>query len=73
MADEPRLPEAVVAVPRGSRNKCEFDAGARAIRLDRVLYSSVHYPGDYGFLPGTTPPLVVRSASPAWIRHSKRF
>jgi len=45
--------EAVVEIPKGSRNKYEFDAGTGAIRLDRVLYSSVHYPTDYGFVPGT--------------------
>lgn len=45
--------EAVVEIPKGSRNKYEFDASTGAIRLDRVLYSSVHYPTDYGFVPGT--------------------
>jgi inorganic pyrophosphatase len=45
--------EVVVEIPRGSRNKYEFDDASGAIRLDRVLYSSVHYPTDYGFIPGT--------------------
>jgi inorganic pyrophosphatase len=45
---------AVVETPRGSRNKYEYDPATGGIRLDRVLYSSVHYPGDYGFIPGTT-------------------
>ncbi len=45
--------EAVVEIPRGSRNKYEFDHLTGHIRLDRVLYSSVHYPADYGFLPNT--------------------
>jgi inorganic pyrophosphatase len=45
--------EAIVEVPRGSRNKYEFDPATSSIRLDRVLFSSVHYPGDYGFIPGT--------------------
>ena len=45
--------EAVVEIPKGSRNKYEFDVSTGAIRLDRVLYSSVHYPTDYGFVPGT--------------------
>src|SRR5581483_1027805 len=40
-------------IPRGSRNKYEVDKRTGAIRLDRVLYSSVHYPTDYGFIPGT--------------------
>ena len=53
MPDEPLTVEAVIEIPRGSRNKYEFDPATGAIRLDRVLFSSVHYPGDYGFIPGT--------------------
>src|SRR5262249_45661129 len=45
--------EAVVEIPKGSRNKYEFDHARGCIRLDRVLYSSVHYPADYGFIPDT--------------------
>lgn len=45
--------EAIVEIPRGSRNKYEFDAATGILRLDRVLFSSVHYPGDYGFIAGT--------------------
>jgi len=45
--------EAVVEIPRGSRNKYEIDHATGAIRLDRVLFSSVHYPTDYGFIPET--------------------
>ncbi len=45
--------EAVIEIPRGSRNKYEFDEATGVIRLDRVLYSSVHYPADYGFVLGT--------------------
>jgi inorganic pyrophosphatase len=45
--------EVVVEIPRGSRNKYEYDHERHIIRLDRVLYSSVHYPTDYGFVPGT--------------------
>ena len=45
--------EAIVEIPRGSRNKYEVDHDTGAIRLDRVLFSSVHYPTDYGFIPGT--------------------
>lgn len=43
----------MVEIPRGSRNKYEMDHERGTIRLDRVLYSSVHYPTDYGFVPGT--------------------
>ena len=45
--------DAIVEIPRGSRNKYEFDPESGSIRLDRVLFSSVHYPGDYGFIAGT--------------------
>jgi inorganic pyrophosphatase len=48
--------EAIVEIPRGSRNKYELDPATGTIRLDRVLFSSVHYPGDYGFIPGTRSP-----------------
>ena len=49
------LPEghlyAVVEIPKGSRNKYEWDEQLNAIKLDRFLYSSVVYPLDYGFIP----------------------
>jgi inorganic pyrophosphatase len=48
--------DAVVEIPRGCRNKYEFDPETGTIRLDRVLFSAVHYPGDYGFVPGTLSP-----------------
>lgn len=44
---------AVVEIPHGSRNKYELDKESGLMRLDRVLYSAVHYPGDYGFIPRT--------------------
>jgi len=43
----------VVEIPRGSRNKYELDKESGLFRFDRLLYSAVHYPGDYGFLPRT--------------------
>jgi len=46
--------EVVIEVPKGSRNKYELDHATGVIHLDRVLFSSVHYPTDYGFVPGTT-------------------
>jgi inorganic pyrophosphatase len=42
-----------VEIPKGSRNKYEWDPEAGAIKLDRFLFSSVAYPGDYGFIPKT--------------------
>jgi inorganic pyrophosphatase len=43
----------VVEIPKGSRNKYEYDAEAGGITLDRFLSSSVVYPTDYGFVPET--------------------
>ena len=51
--DVPETVNVVVEIPKGSRNKYEFDKETGALRLDRVLYSSIHYPGDYGFIPQT--------------------
>lgn len=54
-----RLPEAVtvvVEIPKGTRNKVEYDPKLMVFRIDRVLYSPIHYPGDYGFIPGTKSP-----------------
>jgi inorganic pyrophosphatase len=44
---------AVIEIPAKSRNKYELDKESGLIKLDRVLYSAVHYPGDYGFIPRT--------------------
>lgn len=52
----PRPPEevtVVVEIPSGSRNKYELDKPSGLMKLDRVLYAAVHYPGDYGFVPQT--------------------
>jgi inorganic pyrophosphatase len=44
---------AVIEIPRGQTNKYEYDKQLNVFRLDRNLYSPVHYPGDYGFVPST--------------------
>ena len=44
---------ALIEIPRGSRNKYEFDEATGRFFLDRVLYSSVHYPTDYGYIVET--------------------
>jgi inorganic pyrophosphatase len=44
---------AVVETPKGNENKYEYDITKRAIVLDRVLYSAMHYPGEYGLIPRT--------------------
>ena len=49
----PDVVEIVVEIPRGSRNKYEFDETAEVFRLDRVLSSAVFYNFDYGFIEGT--------------------
>src|SRR5689334_15331630 len=43
----------VIEIPKGSKNKYELDKETGFLRLDRVLYSAVHYPADYGFIPQT--------------------
>jgi len=42
---------AVIEVPKGSKNKYELDKESGFLRLDRVLYSAVFYPANYGFIP----------------------
>ncbi len=44
--------EVFVEIPKGSRNKYEWDHETGRFRLDRMLFSAVHYPGDYGFVVG---------------------
>jgi inorganic pyrophosphatase len=51
--DVPKVVYVVVEIPKGSRNKYEYDERGGFIKLDRVLFSSLHYPGDYGFVPQT--------------------
>ena len=51
--DVPRVVNAVVESPMGTRNKYEYDKDIPGFVLDRVLHSNVHYPGDYAFLPQT--------------------
>lgn len=44
---------AVIEIPKGSKVKYELDKATGLLRVDRVLYSAVHYPANYGFLPRT--------------------
>jgi inorganic pyrophosphatase len=53
MADERSTIEVIVEIPSGSRNKYEYDHTRHRFVLDRILYSSVHYPCDYGFIEGS--------------------
>lgn len=50
---KPGLLNVLIEIPAGSKNKYEFDKDLNAFALDRVLYASVHYPYDYGFVPNT--------------------
>jgi inorganic pyrophosphatase len=51
--DAPAVVRMVVEIPKDSSNKYEYDASLGLFRLSRALYSPMHYPGDYGFIPGT--------------------
>ncbi len=44
---------AVIEIPKGGKNKYELDKKTGFLRLDRVLYTSTHYPANYGFIPRT--------------------
>jgi inorganic pyrophosphatase len=45
--------EVVIEIPKGSRNKYEYDHERHVIRLDRRLFTATAYPADYGFVPDT--------------------
>lgn len=49
----PAFVNALIEIPRGSRCKYEIDKTTGLLKLDRVIYSSFHYPVNYGFIPGT--------------------
>lgn len=51
--DSPSRVNAVIEIPKDSVNKYEYDKELQVFRLDRTLFSPVHYPGDYGFIPRT--------------------
>jgi inorganic pyrophosphatase len=54
MIDEPLV--CIIEIPKGSRNKYEYDPDLKAIKLDRFVSASVVYPTDYGYVPGTLMP-----------------
>ena len=49
----PQAVNAIVEIPKGRRSKFEVDKATGLLKLDRYLFSSSHYPGDYGFIPQT--------------------
>lgn len=52
-SEAPKLVNCVIEIPRGGHNKYELDKKTGMLRLDRVLYSAVFYPANYGFIPRT--------------------
>jgi len=51
--DCPNIVNSIIEISRGSKAKYELDKATGMLRLDRVLYSSVYYPANYGFIPKT--------------------
>lgn len=51
--DSPSIVQCIIEIPSGSKAKYELDKESGLLRLDRVLFSSVHYPANYGFIPRT--------------------
>ncbi len=49
----PEVVQAIIEIPRGSKAKFEIDKSSNLVKLDRVLYSAVHYPQNYGLIPQT--------------------
>ncbi|MBS1627048.1 MAG: inorganic diphosphatase [Bacteroidetes bacterium] len=49
----PRIVNAIIEIPQGSRCKYEIDKPSGLLKLDRIIYSSFHYPINYGFIPQT--------------------
>jgi inorganic pyrophosphatase len=50
---EPVTIDVMIEIPKGSRNKYEYDKERKRLKFDRMLFSSVHYPSDYGFILDT--------------------
>ncbi|WP_299760447.1 inorganic diphosphatase [uncultured Pontibacter sp.] len=49
----PEVVTAIIEIPKGSKAKYELDKDSGMLKLDRVLFSSVNYPANYGFIPQT--------------------
>jgi inorganic pyrophosphatase len=52
-SETPQIVTAIIEIAKGSKGKFELDKETGMIKLDRVLYSAVHYPANYGFIPQT--------------------
>ena len=51
--DAPKIVTSIIEIPKGSKAKYELDKGSGLLKLDRILFSAVHYPANYGFIPET--------------------
>jgi len=51
--DIPHTVQSIIEIPKGSKGKYELDKDSGLLKLDRVLFSAVHYPANYGFIPQT--------------------
>jgi inorganic pyrophosphatase len=51
--ESPKIVNSIIEIPMGSKAKYELDKASGLLRLDRVLFSAVHYPANYGFIPQT--------------------
>lgn len=51
--DIPNVVNGIVEIPKGTRAKYELDKDSGMLRLDRIIYSSMYYPANYGFIPQT--------------------
>ncbi|GIK60952.1 MAG: inorganic diphosphatase [Ignavibacteriota bacterium] len=52
-SEAPQVVNSIIEIPKGSKAKYELDKNSGLIKLDRVLFSAVHYPANYGFIPQT--------------------
>ncbi len=51
--DAPKVVTSIIEIPKGSKAKYELDKESGLLKLDRILFSAVHYPANYGFIPET--------------------
>jgi inorganic pyrophosphatase len=52
-SNAPKVVRAVIEIPTGSKTKFELDKETGLLKMDRILFSAVHYPANYGFIPQT--------------------
>lgn len=62
---------AVIEIQKGGKNKYELDKETGMLKLDRVLFTSTHYPANYGFIPAPTP--ATRTRWMCWSCAASKF